>query len=84
MPSYPPSCEDLVAMLHARDPADQLRAATALNTLPLTPHSWAIAIGAFPRLVELVKTPRSPESVYLQLGMQAYTALLHISQVRQE
>ena len=72
-----PSCADLIQLLQrpSSSLSEQQEAAAALATLPMTPQVWSVAVGALPRLVELMQHPDSAEGV----REQAKRALHHIS-----
>ena len=53
------SCEALIQKLHSGSPSEQLEAVIALTALPLTPRNWLSAVGAVPRLVQLLSTSTS-------------------------
>ena len=48
------SYEALVQQLHSSSSSEQHRAVAALSRLPLTSHNWLSAVGAIPRLVQLL------------------------------
>ena len=72
------SARDHVRLLNSTQSQDQLRAATALVSLPLTSEAWPIALEAIPRLVELFASVpcKAPE-----VRNQAYYALFHLCMV---
>ena len=48
------SCEALVRQLHTGSPSKQRHAVVALLGMPMTPRNWLSALGAVPRLVQLL------------------------------
>ena len=71
------SCADLIQLLQrpSSSPSEQQAAAAALAALPMTPQIWSIAVGALPRLVELMQHSDNTEGV----RDQAKRALHHIT-----
>ena len=72
-----PSCADLVQLLQrpSTSPSEQREAVAALTALPMTPQVWNVAVGALPRLVELMQHPDSTEGT----RDQAKRALHHVT-----
>ena len=48
------SCEALVLQLLSGSPSEQHQAVAALSVLPLTSKNWLSAVGAIPRLIQLL------------------------------
>ena len=48
------SYEALIQQLHSGPASQQLGAVAALSELPLTPRNWLTAVGAIPRLIQLL------------------------------
>ena len=73
-----PSCAELIQLLQrpSSSPSEQQEAASALAAHQMTPQVWSIAIGALPRLVELMQHPDSTKGVH----EQARRALLHVAE----
>ena len=71
------SCADLIQLLQrpSSSPSEQQEAAAALSTLPMTPQVWSVAVGALPRLVELMQHHDSTEGI----RGQAKRALHHVT-----
>ena len=71
------SCADLIQLLQrpSSSPSEQQEAAAALAALSMTPQIWSIAVGALPRLVELMQHPDSTEGV----REQAKQTLHHVT-----
>ena len=69
------SCKALIQQLHSGSPSEQHQAVAALSMLPLTSQNWLSAVGAIPRLVQLM----SHASTTAPRAVAAQRALLHIA-----
>ena len=66
-------CEALIQQLHSGSLSKQRRAVAALSALPLTSRNWMAAVGAIPRLAQLLHSASGTASP----DQQAIQQLLH-------